>query len=142
MCRYCRHIDIFARWSFGADRVQLEREIKVLNEFLLLVQGDSVKNAYLISSLDSSQNGSGRSSNCAPSSSVIDISLSDEGTSFKDLNQLLRLLVESEISRLCVWGNPTNDARRGGDHGTFIERGLTDVNTKFTAFLTLIDYSN
>jgi hypothetical protein len=50
---------------------------------------------------------------------------------FKDMNQLLRLLVESEISRLCVWRNPTNDARRGGDHVNFQQRSLTDVKSRY-----------
>lgn len=47
---------------------------------------------------------------------------------FKDMNQLLRLLVENEISRLCVWRNPTNEARRGGDHINFIQKHLADVS--------------
>lgn len=42
------------RWSFGADRVQLEAEIKLLNEFLLLVQGDFVRDSHHISALDTS----------------------------------------------------------------------------------------
>lgn len=50
------------------------------------------------------------------------------------MNQLLRLLVENEISRLSVWGNPVNDGKRGGDHTNFTERGLTDVCTKFITF--------
>lgn len=57
--RITRGVDNFPRWSFGADRVQLEGEVKVLNEFLLLVQGDSVKNAYHISALDSPRYGAG-----------------------------------------------------------------------------------
>ncbi len=45
----------------------------------------------------------------------------------KSLNSLLRLLVESEITRLNVWGNPTNDLRRGPDHVLAAERTFTEV---------------
>ncbi|KAF8579311.1 atypical/PIKK/PI4K protein kinase [Ramaria rubella] len=107
------------QWSFGSDRVQLEAEIKVLNEFLLLVQGDSVKDAYHITALDPARDGS-----------TAERRSSDGVSHFKDINQLLRLLVEDEISRLCVWRNPMNDARRGGDHPNFTERTLTDMSWK------------
>ncbi|KAF8529176.1 hypothetical protein BU17DRAFT_73353 [Hysterangium stoloniferum] len=89
------------QWSFGADRIQLEVEIRLLNEFLILVQGDSIRSRHHISILDPLP---------AETESI---------STFKDLNQLLRLLVESEISRLSVWRNPLSDSQRGGDHVTW-----------------------
>lgn len=38
------------RWSYGANRVQLEADIKVLNDFLTLLQTDSVRASHQISS--------------------------------------------------------------------------------------------
>lgn len=38
------------RWSYGANRVQLEADIKILNDFLTLLQTDSVRASHLISS--------------------------------------------------------------------------------------------
>ncbi|GJJ07619.1 hypothetical protein Clacol_001823 [Clathrus columnatus] len=96
------------QWSFGANRVQLDTEIRLLNEFLILVQGDLVKDGLNVS--------------------VLSVSKKDSRPRiFKEWNQLLRLLVESEIARLCVWRNPSNDPQRGTDHINFTERGITDV---------------
>lgn len=46
----------------------------------------------------------------------------------RSLNLPLRLLTENEIFRLSVWGNPTNDAKKGGDLVGNTERTLLDVS--------------
>ena len=52
----------------------------------------------------------------------------------KSLNQLLRLLVENEVTRLNVWSNPHNDPRRGADHIIIAERNFVDVGTQWFFF--------
>ena len=46
----------------------------------------------------------------------------------RSLNLPLRLLTENEIFRLSVWGNPTNDTKKGGDLVGNTERTLLDVS--------------
>ena len=70
-----------------------------------------------------------------------DLHLPGGGTRFKDMNQLLRLLVENEISRLSVWRNPMNDGKRGIDHTNYTERSLSDVCINLLLHVTLIDHS-
>jgi len=41
----------YARWSYGANRVQVEADVKVLSEFLTYLQTDSVRGPPSISSL-------------------------------------------------------------------------------------------
>lgn len=93
-----------------------------------------MKDAYLISALDPPRNESGEISTSACNSIIANFCLPAGGTQFKDMNQLLRLLVENEIFRLSVWGNPMNDSKRGSDHTNFTEKGLTDVRTKSVVF--------
>ena len=45
-----------------------------------------------------------------------------------NLNLPLRLLIEHEIFRLSVWGNPTNDTRKSPDLIGSTERTLVDVS--------------
>ena len=45
----------------------------------------------------------------------------------KNENVHLRCLVENEIFRLSVWANPTNDAKRGGDHIGTVEKVMMEV---------------
>ena len=52
----------------------------------------------------------------------------DYTSSLKDLNILLRLLVDNEIFRLTVWTNPTNDAKRGVDHFGTVEKTMTEAS--------------
>ncbi|TFK54620.1 hypothetical protein OE88DRAFT_1653021 [Heliocybe sulcata] len=101
------------RWSYGADRVQLDAEIKLLSEFLSYLQTDSVRASYQTSSLGASYSGA-RSS--------------QYGARLKSLNEALRLLVENELFRLTVWANPCKEVRRGMDHISSIERSLSDVS--------------
>jgi phosphatidylinositol 4-kinase len=46
----------------------------------------------------------------------------------RSLNLPLRLLTEHEIFRLSVWGNPINDAKKGGDLVGNTERTFLDVS--------------
>jgi len=52
----------------------------------------------------------------------------DYAERMRSLNLPLRLLTENEIFRLSVWGNPTNDARKGADLVGNTERTLLDVS--------------
>ncbi|KAI5120463.1 hypothetical protein M0805_006483 [Coniferiporia weirii] len=94
------------QWTYGANRVQIEADIRILSDFLLLLQSDVVKGSYAISS----------------SSYVTKTSNRD----LRSANRLLRLLVENEIFRLTVWDNPSNDIKRGVDHAGLIERGMAE----------------
>ncbi|KAF7338006.1 hypothetical protein MVEN_02024500 [Mycena venus] len=93
------------QWSYGANRVQVDADIKVVSEFLSYLQTDSVRGSVAISSLSPAQSES-RSSQYL--------------SKLRSLNHPLKLLVENEIFRLSVWANPTNDPKRGTDH---TERG-------------------
>ncbi|KAJ6618823.1 hypothetical protein B0H10DRAFT_2217316 [Mycena sp. CBHHK59/15] len=98
------------QWSYGANRVQVDADIKVVSEFLSYLQTDTVRGSLAISSLSPAQSAS----------------RSSEYTSkLRSLNHPLKLLVENEIFRLGVWANPTNDPKRGTDH---TERGLLEAS--------------
>ncbi|KAF9446332.1 hypothetical protein P691DRAFT_708828 [Macrolepiota fuliginosa MF-IS2] len=99
------------QWTFGADRVQLNADIKVLSEFLAYLQTDVVRGLPSISSLSPLQYVS---------------RTSYYNTRLRDLNVPLRLLTESELLRLSVWVNPTNDTKRAADFIGATERGLLD----------------
>ncbi|KAG0701518.1 hypothetical protein DFH29DRAFT_926376 [Suillus ampliporus] len=113
---YCTAYSWFAvrpQWSFGANRVQVDADIKVLSEFLVHLQADSVRSLSSLSSL-------------APHQSASKTSL--YVARLKNINQPLRLLVENEIFRLTVWANPSNEAKRGIDHHSMIERNMLESN--------------
>jgi phosphatidylinositol 4-kinase A len=93
--------DLLCRWSYGANRVQVDADIKILSEFLSYLQVDSIRDALTVSSL-------------APSQFALRASY--YASRLRDVNQPLRLLVEDEIFRLNVWANPTSDPKRGTDH--------------------------
>ncbi|KAF8077714.1 hypothetical protein FPV67DRAFT_1462774 [Lyophyllum atratum] len=88
------------QWSYGANRVQVDADVKVLAEFLSCLQTDTIRDTTEISSLSPAQ-------------------LPARGTYYsnrlRNINQPLRLLTENEMTRLAVWANPTNDPKRGGD---------------------------
>ncbi|KAK7034075.1 Phosphatidylinositol 4-kinase stt4 [Paramarasmius palmivorus] len=101
------------QWSYGANRVQVDADIRVLSEFLSYLQTDAIRSTLAISSLAPAQ--------LASRSTYYN-------TRLKELNHPLRLLVENEIYRLSVWANPTNDPKRGSDHvGTTIEHAWISV---------------
>ncbi|KAG7448129.1 uncharacterized protein BT62DRAFT_930208 [Guyanagaster necrorhizus] len=99
------------QWTYGANRVQIDADVKVLSEFLSYLQTDSVRASAVISSLSPAQ---------TPSRSTF------YTNRLHTINQPLKLLVESEIYRLHVWANPANDPRRGADHIISSERTLLD----------------
>ncbi|KIJ17012.1 1-phosphatidylinositol 4-kinase, partial [Paxillus involutus ATCC 200175] len=101
------------QWSFGANRVQLDADVKVLSEFLGHLQTDTVRCLVSLSSLSPTQT-------TAKNSPYI--------SRLKSINHPLRLLVENEIYRLTVWANPSNDARRGHDHHGTVEQSMLENN--------------
>ncbi|PPQ98140.1 hypothetical protein CVT26_003184 [Gymnopilus dilepis] len=111
-CLYTVAFSWFAvrpQWSYGANRVQVDVDIKILSEFLSYLQSDSVRGPSTISSLSTTR------SNPAYYAERM-----------RTLNLPLRLLTENEIFRLSVWVNPTNDGRKGGDLIGNTERTLLD----------------
>ncbi|KAF7311374.1 hypothetical protein MKEN_01039300 [Mycena kentingensis (nom. inval.)] len=98
------------QWSFGANRVQLDADIKVVSEFLSYLQTDAVRGSAFISSLSPVQSES---------------RISQFTNKMRTLNHPLKLLVENELNRLSVWANPTGDPKRGSDH---LERGLAEAS--------------
>ncbi|KAI0075272.1 hypothetical protein K474DRAFT_1676500 [Panus rudis PR-1116 ss-1] len=101
------------QWSYGANRVQLDVDIKLLNEVLSFLQADAVRGTFTISSL---------------------ITQGTKATQYtaalKALNLPLRLLVDNEITRLMVWTNPCNDQKRGLDHFSTLDKTLTESSWK------------
>ncbi|KAF5373565.1 hypothetical protein D9758_000828 [Tetrapyrgos nigripes] len=91
------------QWSYGANRVQLDAEIKILSEFLSYLEIDMVKAKFTISSLAPAHS--------APRTAYY-------ASRFRDISQPLRLLIDNEIFRLTVWANPTNDPKKGSDHNS------------------------
>ncbi|KAF9265698.1 hypothetical protein L218DRAFT_986377 [Marasmius fiardii PR-910] len=89
------------QWSYGANRIQLDADVRVLSEFLSYLQTDVIRSTLAITSL-------------AP------VQLASRAGYYagrlKEINNPLRLLVENELFRLSVWANPTNDPKRGPDH--------------------------
>jgi phosphatidylinositol 4-kinase len=108
--------DALLRWTFGANRVQLEVDVKLLGEFLEALQADSSRAEVDITSL-----GTGRSSTCECEMyhyvGIRKLTIPQaHDAERRDQNHLLRLLVENEMSRLLVWANPLNEADYGVDH--------------------------
>lgn len=101
------------QWSYGASRVQINADIKVLSEFLSYLQTDNIRGYPPISSL-------------SPGESLLQTST--YLARLKTNNQLLRFLVEDEIYRLGVWSNPMNEAKRGTDYIGSTERGMTEAS--------------
>lgn len=119
------------RWSYGANRVQLDADLKILSEFLTLLQSDQFKGSGLITSMSplavSSRN-KGSSSFCRIMQLIKYWQLRvDHVTALRSVNMLLRLLIENEMNRLSVWANPSNEPKRGADYTGVIERSMTDV---------------
>lgn len=59
----------------------------------------------------------------------------DYVASLKNLSLPLRLLVENEVFRLTVWTNPANDAKRGMDHVSALEKTMLDVSLQLALFV-------
>ncbi|QRV86070.1 phosphatidylinositol 3- and 4-kinase [Ceratobasidium sp. AG-Ba] len=99
------------QWSFGANLVQVNTDVKLLNEFLEVIQQDNIRADHVTSSLQPDR---------AASRSPAYLS------KHRAQNGLLKLLIENEISRLRVWANPTNDLKRGTDYLSNSERSIVD----------------
>lgn len=92
------------------------------------MQSDSVRNASFLSALEENCPAGWCSYSSFDSPKVYHL-VAEAMPDFKNSNLLLRLLVENELSRLCVWKNPCNDPHRGIDHASFTEKSLTDVSS-------------
>lgn len=103
------------QWTFGPSRVQIDADIKLLNEFLESLQSDVIRGSTGVTSFDAH----GGHATKGFSSEYLG--------NLKNMNVLLRLLVENEIYRLTVWGNPSNEAKRGVDHINGVERGMVEA---------------
>ncbi|KAG8834446.1 phosphatidylinositol-4- kinase [Serendipita sp. 399] len=103
------------QWTYGASRVQVDADIKLLNEFLEALQSDVVRGSTGVTSLDGDR---------THASKGVEADYLDR---LRNMNILLRLLVENEIYRLTVWGNPSNEPKRGTDYVNGIERSMTDA---------------
>ncbi|KAF8969865.1 hypothetical protein BDZ97DRAFT_1937223 [Flammula alnicola] len=113
-CLYTVAFSWFAvrpQWSYGANRVQVDADIKVLSEFLSYLQSDSVRGPPAISSLSPAR-----------------LTATYYAERMRSLNLPLRLLIENEIFRMSVWGNPTNDTKKGGDLVGSTERTLLETS--------------
>ena len=112
------------RWSYGANKIQIHTDVKLLSEFLSCLGNDAGRNNPSLSSLPPSP---------APRALVFFLygygthRISERGA--QNMAQVLRLLVENEILRLNVWNNPTNDPKRGVDSTGTVERTMTDVSS-------------
>jgi phosphatidylinositol 4-kinase len=128
----CLLTSVCSRWSFGSSRIQVDADLKVLSEFLSSLQNDTIRGYPPISSLTNLQTAS-RTPGQNGSHLRPDLFSSCPGyvSRLKNINMLLRFLVEDEIYRLTVWSNPTHDAKRGTDHLGTTERTMTDVRPTF-----------
>ncbi|KAK2466764.1 hypothetical protein APHAL10511_001022 [Amanita phalloides] len=99
------------QWTYGANLVQIEADVKVLSDFMSHLEADSVHNHSVISSFSPPQLAS-RGSYCEDR--------------IRDLNNPLRLLTENEIHRLLVWANPASDPKRRADHPVAYEKSQTE----------------
>jgi len=110
-------------WSYGANKIQIHTDVKLLSEFLSCLDGDVGRDNPTLSSLSPSP---------APRMLSPTLKLSkltrfiERGA--QSIAQALRLLVENEILRLNVWNNPTNDPKRGVDSTGTVERAMVDVS--------------
>ncbi|KXN92250.1 Phosphatidylinositol 4-kinase stt4 [Leucoagaricus sp. SymC.cos] len=117
-----------AQWTYGADRAQLHADLKALSEFLSYLQTDTVRGLPSISSLSPLQSVS-RTSCKTKLKPVYSLKrFLDYSARLRDLSTPLRLLTESELFRLSVWINPTNDSKRSTDLVGATERGLIDTS--------------
>ncbi|KAL0946563.1 hypothetical protein HGRIS_012767 [Hohenbuehelia grisea] len=112
------------QWSYGANRVQIDADMKALSEFFSCLQTDAICATSTISSLSMAQSLSSNSRYAAR---------------LRNINKPLRLLVENEIFRLNVWSNPTNDPRRSADQVGATDRSLSEAWPSIIRTLWQID---
>lgn len=111
------------RWSYGANKIQIHTDVKLLSEFLSCLDGDVGRDNPTLSSLSPSP----APRTLLPESKPLNPTESVERGA-QSMAQVLRLLVENEILRLNVWNNPTNDPKRGVDNSGTVERTMVDVS--------------
>ncbi|THH17523.1 hypothetical protein EW146_g3305 [Bondarzewia mesenterica] len=109
------------QWSHGANRLQIDADLKLLSEFLSCLQTDTVRMSHQISSLALAYVTSIDSAYVAR---------------LKNMSIPLKLLVENEMYHLSIWGNPMNDLKRGPDYATITERTMLESQW-LTAIRTL-----
>ena len=132
------HYSLSYRWSYGANRVQVDADIKVLSEFLEYLQSDSVRGLPSISSLSPNRvSSTGGTENFWQMSNQLPYNLlpSDHAVRMRGLNLPLRLLTENEIFRLSVWNNPTNETSKGADLVGNTERTLFEARISIISSL-------
>ncbi|KAI0046132.1 atypical/PIKK/PI4K protein kinase [Auriscalpium vulgare] len=100
-----------SQWSHGANRVQMDADHRLLQEFLSVINLDTARLSHQISSLGPMQAASMNSTYV---------------TRMKNMAVPLKLLLENEMYRLSVWANPINDLKRGPDYVPTVERTLLD----------------
>ena len=116
------------RYTFGANRVQIQADFKLMTEFLSLLQTETVRGFYTLSSLSPLAPNSKHQGSRIIAYGLQNFELfSDYVSHLKSLNQLLRLLVENELFRLSVWQNVMNDVKQSTDHVGALEKTLFDV---------------
>jgi hypothetical protein len=115
------------RWSYGANKIQIHTDVKLLSEFLSCLTNDVGRDNPSLSSLSPSP--APRTLSFA--SKLIGLIERVERET-QNMAQVLRLLVENEILRLNVWNNPTNDPKRGVDNVGTGEKTMTDVSRLIT----------
>jgi phosphatidylinositol 4-kinase len=117
------------RWSFGANLIQVNADIKLLNEFLEVIQQDNIRADHVTSSLQPEKSVARHPGTPYYSTLILEYSkrFTEYLSKHRAQNSLLKLLIENEISRLRVWANPANDLKRGTDYLSNSERSLTDV---------------
>jgi phosphatidylinositol 4-kinase len=108
------------QWSYGSDRIQVGAEIKLLSEFLGIVQSDHIRGDHLTTSMPDRGPKflvKGRSDfmiqlSVYHADSIGYSSLDDYVSQHRDRVRILQLLVESEVYRLSVWHNSLEEPNR------------------------------
>lgn len=101
-------------WSYGADRLQLQEDIRAMQRLLQTVREDGKRPFTHITTRH------------LPSDHPLKYS-QDKPEKHASLQQLLVLHLENEIQRLAVWTNPLDDARRGKDPPISAASSTSDV---------------
>lgn len=122
------------RWTFGSDKGQVAGEIELLQDFLAIIQEDTVKGDHSTTSLTDRPPAflirgmflpNGKSVTRADLPGFT--SLHDYNSQHDDRVRILRLLIESEISRLTVWRDVINTPGQAAKVGQ-LEKSISNVS--------------
>lgn len=105
-------------WSYGADRLQLQEDMHVIQQLATLVRGDQPHSYAVLSSKSAAGLKQGdRSYPMLRPTTDMEPAASDSGAATKhaSMQKLLLVHLESEAQRLAVWLNPLQSERRGTD---------------------------